>query len=132
MFKVSRSKLQDDCKILYVLELDIQGVKVVKIGVTSRKVEQRVVEILTSCFQSFREFPYCRPKRFRKVKDAYAKEALLLDYFKEHKYKGHTFDGCTEIFCVGLDEVVRVYEYLLKEGELPSREGDDSGSGREG
>lgn len=121
MFKVSKGNVAEDCMILYLLELEIDGVKVVKFGITRRKIYERVAEILISCFHSFRRFPACYPKRFKKVDDALVKEAMLLDYFKEFKYDGYKFSGYTEVRTISLEEAVEVYDYLLKEGKLPER-----------
>lgn len=101
--------------ILYVLDIEVDGKKVVKIGVTCRpKIEDRVCEILTSHFHAYRFFTYCRPKRYRKVEDPYDKESQLLRYFKDRKYVSEkVFSGCQELVDVTLDEVVEVYERLL-------------------
>lgn len=119
MFKISKSNVSEDKMILYLLELDIEGDVVCKFGVTSRKIEDRVVEILTSLFYCTRRFHYCYPKRFKTVDNALSKEAMLLDYFKDYKYEKHKFSGYTELRDVSLEEAVRVYDYLLKEGKLP-------------
>jgi hypothetical protein len=100
--------------ILYLVRFDLEGKELVKIGVTSRSIEERVSEILVSIFKQYREFPYCRPKRFRKVGDVYEKEASLLSYFGEYNYQpSKRFSGSTEFFDIPLDEVVVVYEELL-------------------
>lgn len=122
MFKVSKSNVAEDCMILYLLEIDIDGVVVCKFGITRRAIEERVAEILTSLFYKTRRFHYCYPKRFKKVDNALVKEALLLEYFSDCKYDGHKFSGHTEVRVVSLDEAARVYDYLLKEGRLPERE----------
>jgi len=121
MFKVSKKKVSEDKMILYLLELDINGTIVCKFGVTSRKIEDRVAEILKSLFYSTRRFHYCYPKRFKKVDDALVKEAMLLEYFDEYRYDGYKFSGYTELRVISLEEAVRVYDYLLKEGKLPER-----------
>lgn len=100
--------------ILYLLYFELEGLPLVKIGVTTRTIEDRTSEILVAMFKKYREFPYCKPKRFKKVDDVYCKEALLHKYFKECKYTTkYKFGGSTEFFNVSLDEAVRVYEELL-------------------
>jgi hypothetical protein len=115
--KVNKNKevVDEDVGILYVVYFRLDEKDLVKIGVTSRTVEDRVSEILVSIFKKYREFPYCRPKRFRKTSDVYEKEALMHQYFKDRNYKPEkVFSGSTEFFEVPLDEVVHVYENLLE------------------
>lgn len=116
-----------DETILYILELDIDNQRVYKIGITTRKIEDRVVEILTSHFAIYRHFPYCRPKRFRKTPNAYEYEQALLKFFKEYKFESyHPFGGSTELIAgINLDYVVQVYEQIMDTGELP-KECDES------
>ena len=108
--------LSDDYGILYVVLFTLENRQLVKIGVTSRSIEERVSEILLSIFKTYREFPYCRPKRFRKTSDTYLKENKLHKHFADRQYiPTKKFSGSTEFFDVPLDEVVSVYEDLLKE-----------------
>lgn len=122
MFKVSKKDVSEDRMILYLLEIDIEGTKVCKFGVTRRKVEDRVAEILTSLFYKTRRFHYCYPKRFKTVDNALDKEAKLLEYFGEYRYEGYKFSGHTEVRLISLEEAVKVYDYLVKENKLPERE----------
>ena len=117
MMKVTKDGLavKEDLGILYLVHFELEGKALVKIGVTTRTIEERVSEILVSIFKKYREFPYCRPKRFRKTSDVYEKEALLHKYFKEYNYTTkNRFSGSTEFFDVPLEDVVIVYENLLK------------------
>ncbi len=119
--KVSKDKenLEEDIGVLYVVYFRLDDKDLVKIGVTGRTVEERVSEVLVSIFKKYREFPYCRPKRFRKTGNAYEKEALLHEHFKDRNYTPtKIFSGSTEFFEVPLDEVVNVYENLLNGKEL--------------
>lgn len=106
--------------ILYLLELDIDGKRVYKIGITSRKIEDRVVEILTSHFSIYRHFPYCRPKRFRHVSNTYEKEQELHKYLDEYRYEPYNkFDGSTELFYdIKLDILVDLFETIYNGKEL--------------
>ena len=114
-FKVDIGKL-DTRSTVYLLELDIDGKRVVKVGITSRSINERCLEILGSVFGSYRYFPYCRPKRFRKVNDAVGIEQKLLEQFKEFKYEPeHKFSGYTELLDIEVDKVVDVYEKLVAE-----------------
>lgn len=112
-----------DCKVdassdgvLYVLDIDVDNRPIVKIGVTTRKVEDRIVEILTSYWKQYRVFPRCYPKRFKKTVKIYTKEQQLLKYFSDRKYESEKkFSGCQELLDVPLEEVINVYEKVIKE-----------------
>ena len=118
--KVTKNK-PDKVNILYVVLFELEGKSLVKIGVTSRNIEDRVSEILVSIFKKYRMFPYCRPKRFKKTAMAYEKEAVLHEYFKEYSYKTENkFSGSTEFFDVPLELVVNAYEELLNNGSVKS------------
>ena len=108
--------LTDDFGILYIVLFTLDNKQLVKIGVTSRTIEDRISEILLSIFKAYREFPYCRPKRFRKTNNTYSKESTLHKHFADRQYvPSKKFSGSTEFFDVPLDEVVGVYEELLNE-----------------
>lgn len=112
--KVSSKSCEDDPGILYLVEFELEGKTLIKIGVTTRKIEDRMTEILTSIFKKYREFPYCRPKRFRQTDNVYEKESILHEYFKEYNYvPSKKFSGSTEFFEMELDYAVKVYEDLL-------------------
>lgn len=107
-------KIEEDYGILYVVHFNLDGKDLVKIGVTSRTIEERISEILISIFKKYREFPYCRPKRFRKTANVYEKEAILHKYFSEYSYTpAQKFSGSTEFFDIPLENAVDVYEKLL-------------------
>lgn len=115
--KVCTSNLTDketSSGILYVLEIELEGKKLVKVGVTERDVEVRVCEILTSIWKRYREFPRCYPKRFRVVVDVYGKEAEMHRRLEMYRYvTEHVFSGHTEMFLVDLDLVVEEYEKVI-------------------
>jgi hypothetical protein len=115
--KVTKTKLsvEEDIGILYLVYFRLDDKDLVKIGVTTRNIEDRVSEILVSMFKTYREFPYCRPKRFRKTCYVFEKEALLHRHFKDYIFIPiKPFSGSTEFFEVPLEEVVLVYENLLE------------------
>ena len=110
--------------ILYVLEIDLDDKKVIKIGVTSRKIEDRVCEIVTSIFKTYRYFPKVYPKRFRKVEDNLDKEQFLLKYLEEYKYASdNSFGGHTELVMMDLDLVADLYD-RLERGEDINADGE--------
>lgn len=117
LFTISTKEVKDDSGILYVLIIRLEcGKEIYKIGVTQRdKIEDRVAEILSSFFIKYRYFPYCYPKRFKKTKEVYAKEAELHRMFKENKYEPEfKFGGSTEFFHdVELDRILDAYENII-------------------
>lgn len=101
--------------ILYVLLFELEGKQLVKIGITSRRMEDRVLEITEAIFQKYRVFPMCNPRRFTRVDDYAAKERQLHKLFKEFSYKpSKKFGGYTEFFDVDVDTVVAAYDDLVK------------------
>ena len=123
MFKVSTKAVSSEKGILYILLVRLEDKDLVKIGITTRpKIEDRVVEILTSIFKKYRNFPYCYPKRFKKTDNLLDKEARLHKYFEDYKYTTeHSFSGHTEFFDIELDTVVDAYERLLKGEDLAEK-----------
>ena len=115
-FKPNLKEVEDESSgILYILYIKIGEEDVVKIGVTKRKIEERVVEILSSFFLSYRYFPWCYPKRFKKTTNVYAKESMMHQYYKEYSYKTEKrFGGSTEFF-IGIEEeeLLRTYDKVI-------------------
>lgn len=100
--------------IVYILYIDLEyedcTYKLTKIGVTTRDVEKRVVEILTSIWKKTRIFPRCYVKRFRTVLEPYKVETELLKGTPNKAELDLVFSGSTE--CYTLDEQQR--ETLLE------------------
>ncbi len=121
-----RTKLivKDERSILYLLELDVEGERVYKIGITSRdNVEDRCIEIIHSYFKGHREFCWLKPKRYRKVDDAYEKEQWLLSYLSEYRYVPEKkFGGSTELVKLDLDVLVELYEKVYNGEDIEDRE----------
>ncbi len=106
--------------IVYILYLDIEyeGVvyKVTKIGVTTRAIEARVTEILTSIWKKTRVFPRCYVKRFTTVKTPYKMESHLLSLCLEPLDIGIKFSGSTECFILDdeyRESILTSYEVLI-------------------
>lgn len=100
---------------VYVLQMWIDDEMVVKIGITGRRIEERVVEILVSYYHQYRVFPKLYPKRFRKVGNPAEKEQALHKYFANRKHSfDKKFSGSSEYFA-GIDEteLLKVYEDCL-------------------
>ena len=105
----------EDEGILYLIEMDVDGKRVVKIGLTRRAtIDERLAEIALAHFKAYRQINYMRPKRFRKTCDVLKKEQLLLGYFAARKYNSEKhFCGCTELVDVDIMEVVQKYEEII-------------------
>lgn len=105
---------KDPDGILYVVRFDLEGKKLVKIGITTKTIEERVSNILVDIFKVYRAFPYCKPKRFTRTTEILSKEKQLHEHFDAYRYTPEKkFGGCTEFFNVPLSEVVVVYDELL-------------------
>lgn len=123
MFTVTTKVDPPGLGILYLLEIDLDERSIIKIGITNRKIESRVCDILTSIFKSYRYFPKIYPKRFSKVEDNFGKEQMLLSYLSEYKYKSEMpFGGCTELVEMDLDLAVQVYEKVKNGIDLVKNE----------
>ena len=115
MIKLDTSKVVNSSGILYMLLIDLEDKRLVKFGFTCREhVEDRICEILTSCWKTYRVFPRCETKRFRTVDNVEAKEALLLEFFKEFRYETkNKFSGSTELFDLDVGIAVEAYRRVL-------------------
>ena len=122
--KVSRKGLISDIGIVYILYMWIEEVRVVKIGITTRQVEERICEILTSYYHRYRIFPKLYPKRFKSTGDILAKEQMLHKYFADKKYDFEfRFDGSSEYFLIDDDEeLLRVYADCISGMDINSEE----------
>ncbi len=97
--------------IVYAILVELEGKELVKIGVTHRRIQDRVAEILTGIFMKYREFPRCKPLRFKTTEDPYQVEKDFHDYYSEHRYTPEKkFGGSTEFFDVPFEDVVKVYD----------------------
>ena len=122
--QVSRRGLTSDDGIVYILYMWIDDVRVVKIGVTTRAIEERVVEILTSYWHKYRVFPKLYPKRFKKTTRILEKEQMLHTYFADRKYEfAEKFDGSSEYFLLDNEaELLEVYSDCLEGIDVNSGE----------
>lgn len=101
--------------IVYVLEIRLEDETVVKVGMTTGKVEHRVADILTEMWKRYRYFPWCKVHRFTKTSDPIEKEAEIHHQLKDYSYSmQHSFGGCTEFFKVDLEVVKKVYDGVVK------------------
>lgn len=108
--KINHDAIKNPYKgIVYILYIDLEyeecTYNLTKIGVTTRDVEKRVAEILTSIWKKTRIFPRCYVKRFRTVFDPYGVEAELLRGTPNKSEIELVFSGSTE--CYILDDQQR-------------------------
>ena len=121
---VRRPGLVSDDGIVYLLYMWVGDVMVVKIGITTRSIEERVCEILSSYFKKYRVFPKLYPKRFKSTKEILTKEQMLHKYFDDRRYEfDKKFDGSSEYFMIEDEaELIRVYEDCLGGMDVNSEE----------
>ena len=114
-FKISHN-LSDNKGIVYVLQLDLEDKQLVKIGITTRKIEERVVEILTEIWKKYGIFPRCYVARYSSVDDYLDMESYLHKYYREFQYTcEHKFVGSTEVFLLDTEQVKIKYDEIKNE-----------------
>lgn len=114
--------------IVYLLFIELEDKQLVKVGMTNRKIQDRVVEILTAIWVKYRYFPRCYVKRFRSVDKPAKVEKQIHDNLKEFSYKTeHRFAGSTEFFDVCNELAAGVYDSVVcnKTGADGQRVQDD-------
>ena len=106
---------KETTSILYILQIKLEDKDLVKVGITNRKIEDRVCEITTAIWVKYRYFPHVYTKKFKAVSDYKEKEKQILDYFKEYRYiTQHKFCGYTELLEIDIADVVAYYDKLNK------------------
>ena len=114
--KVHKKEMADDEGILYLLYVQHEGCKLVKIGITKRPtVVDRVLEIIAGYYKSYRIFPEVYPKRHKRTTMVFKKEAILHEYYRSSKVEfDKHFGGCTEFFRIDDEErLLEVYQRVL-------------------
>jgi len=107
--------------IVYILKLyvgpkdDVQ--LTYKIGITTRPIEERVVEITTDWYKKYRYFPRVETKRFKKTTEYFQVETYIHRKYKEYQWiPDKKCDGSTELFRgIDEDELLEVYEEIMKD-----------------
>ena len=116
----SLDSLPQDRGIVYLLDIEVDGKQVTKIGMSKREITDRVPEIQEAYLKVYRYFPYCKPMKFTKTLDPLAKEQILLEYFKEYKYESLlSFSGCQELVDVDVQLIKLAYKKVLADQPLP-------------
>ena len=108
---------------LYLLEITLpSGLVLCKIGKASGASSvTRMMQIVESIYNKFRRTPMIYIKRDREVPadKVFQYEAELHRYFKSCQYiTTHKWSGCTEAFCIPLEDAVMAYESVI-EGNVP-------------
>lgn len=102
--------------IVYLLEFTLEDKKLIKIGMTTRRIEDRVCEILVSIWKRYRVFPSCYVKRYSAFNNPADIEKRLHRELDRFRYKTrYTFSGHTEFFEVDIVSAVSLYDEVKKE-----------------
>lgn len=105
---------------LYLLEILVPGMGLVyKIGKASGKSSKdRMLQIVGSMFDVYRETPIVKIVRDRSCQDVFTKESACHRELKPHRIKvAKKWSGCTECFSVTKDVAIEVYERILNATE---------------
>jgi hypothetical protein len=108
---------------LYLMEITLpSGMQVVKCGVASgSSSKERMMQINSSIYDKFRSTAMIKIKRDKEVdgEDVFKFENSVHKFFFNYQYDTtHKFDGCTECFCVPIEDMVQAYELII-EGVVP-------------
>jgi hypothetical protein len=122
MFRLDKQRCGYESGIVYVLEISLEDKVLIKVGVTSRKIEDRVSEILVAIWKKYRVFPQCYVKKYSTVVDPYGMETTLHQMLDQYRYTPeHSFGGSTEMFLVDTSTVVEYYEKVLEDGHAKAK-----------
>lgn len=113
-FKVTKGDVE--IERLYILEIDIEGTVVYKVGKASgHSSKQRMLQIIGSYFDVYRRTPVVKIIRDRECTDVFKKETECHVELKDYRYfPDKTFSGCTELFNTDKEKVIEVYERVLE------------------
>lgn len=115
MFYKANLKLEEG--IVYIIKMVLDdGMVVYKIGVTKRKIEDRLAEIVIEIFKKLRYIPRTSLKRFQKSTAYEGIEAELLELYSIYKYEWNiVFSGHTEFICdIDEEELLAEYDKRMK------------------
>lgn len=95
---------------VYMLQIDIDGRSVIKIGTTNRCALKRALEISEVIHGAYKFLPKIQILINERTQNNYAVEAALLAKLKEYKYVPmFEFDGCSEL--VECDHAIAISAY---------------------
>lgn len=104
--------------IVYLIRMELDdGLVVWKIGITTRKIEDRLQEIVISFFKKYRYIPRTSVKKFSSCDNYFEVETRLHKEYKDSSYKfDKVFSGSCEFFSdLDEDRLVERYIEVMKE-----------------
>ncbi len=89
---------------------------VYKIGITTRRIEDRMMELSVDHFRVYRYMPMMYPKKFTKTSCYFQMETELHQMYAAHRYyPDQKIDGGTELFTIpDEDKLLKDYETLIE------------------
>ena len=92
---------------------------VYKIGMTTNpRPTDRLMEIVRSYYNKYRETPVAKILRYRTCNNVFATEAMLHRYFSDYRSTfDKQFDGCTECFDIDEETAISIYD-RARDGEI--------------
>ena len=95
---------------VYMLQIDIDGTVVIKIGTTNRSALKRMLEIAEVIHAAYKFIPKMQILIAERTRNNYAVEAALLKKLAEYKYNPlFEFEGCSEL--VKCDHAIALAAY---------------------
>lgn len=95
---------------VYMLQIDIDGTVVIKIGTTNRSALKRMLEIAEVIHVAYKFIPKMQILIAERTRNNYAVEAALLKKLAEYKYNPlFEFEGCSEL--VKCDHAIALAAY---------------------
>ena len=119
--RYTRKQVPNNSGTVYILEIMLEEFTVYKIGVTTRSVVKRTLQVIEGIYKAYGYFPEVRVVREDKTKNHFKVETKMHNLFVDNKYQPEFgFTGSTELFMgVTLDEVLEEYRKLILEDEDP-------------
>ena len=112
---------------VYVLQMELEGKTLFKIGASSRSANKRTGEILCEIEYKYGYFPRTRIVKSRQCKDYYRVEAALHERFKKNWYKTqHEFSGSSEVFDITLADILEWYDWEINQDRPVDKKQDVS------
>ena len=117
--RYSRKKVPDNSGTVYILEIELEDVVAYKIGVTTKTVAKRALQIIEGVYKAYGYFPRVKVLKSDKTLNHFKVETRLHRLFEAQRFNTLLeFTGSTEMFVgVKLDDVVAAYEKLLEEDD---------------
>ena len=99
---------------VYVIEIEMDGVIVHKVGATKGSARKRVLQILEGVEREYEYFPKCTVVAERMCANYYQMESKIHRELSEYSYTSkHSFCGSSELFKLELDILLEVYNGVI-------------------